>query len=167
MKASREDFVQVTYKHDENLEGSSPSFGILLAHFSPPTNNANLKRHLTQYATSSCSSPRLTPENGTALGLVHVQFASHTEAKQCIEKGERSTGRSHEHGTDGRMECGVRREAKVVETCTKMLEERSKKLSGGTLTASMQVYHPGQTHGIIRLNRLLYTLHLLSIRKDL
>jgi [histone H3]-lysine4 N-trimethyltransferase SETD1 len=113
-------------QHDEHSSGPSPPTGVLLANLSPLTNNANLKRHLTQYGHIIGFESKIDPENGTALGLVHVRFASHTDAKQCVEK---------ENGRRGGLTNMVPMEewcvvydgeGKVVETCMKMLEEKKR-----------------------------------------
>ncbi|TFK19254.1 hypothetical protein FA15DRAFT_674606 [Coprinopsis marcescibilis] len=82
---------QVTYEPDENSTEKPPTT-VVFANLSQLTSNSNLKRHVAQYGSVLSFEPKIDSIRGVAMGVVIVKFATHEEAKKCLEK---------EHGRRG------------------------------------------------------------------
>ncbi|KAG2007314.1 Setd1a protein [Coprinopsis cinerea AmutBmut pab1-1] len=82
----REELTQVQYEYDEHSSGPPPPTAVLFTNLSPLTSNSDLKRHLGQYGQIVSFDPQIDREKGSALGVVHVRFMTHEEARRCLEK---------------------------------------------------------------------------------
>ena len=65
-------------------------------HISPLSSNQHIRRYFSSYGTVTSFEPQIDKANGGALGIVFVRFATHEEAKRCVEK---ENGRKPGYGT--------------------------------------------------------------------
>lgn len=86
MRSMRTELIELKYEHDANSTGPPPATSVLVMNISPLTPNHLLKQRFSQYGPLQSYEPQIDKENGSALGIVLVRFATHDEAKKCAEK---------------------------------------------------------------------------------
>lgn len=59
---------------------------MLITNIPPLTPNPAIRRHYGQYGALVGFEPQIDKENGSALGIVHIKFQTHEEAKKCVER---------------------------------------------------------------------------------
>ncbi|KAF4612764.1 hypothetical protein D9613_011728 [Agrocybe pediades] len=82
----KNEFIEVRYEYDEHSTGPPPPCAILVTNISPLTPNPNLRRHFSQYGYINSFEAQIDKENGSALGIVHIKFQTHEEAKRCVDR---------------------------------------------------------------------------------
>ncbi|KDR74904.1 hypothetical protein GALMADRAFT_566958 [Galerina marginata CBS 339.88] len=91
-RVGRSELVKIEYEFDKDSTGPPPPTSILLTQFSPLTPNHALRRHFSQHGPVLSFEAQIDKENGSALGILFVRYATHEEARRCVER---------EHGRRG------------------------------------------------------------------
>ncbi|KAF8653398.1 hypothetical protein AX16_003970 [Volvariella volvacea WC 439] len=88
----RSEFYRIGYEYDANSTGPPPPTAVLITNITPLTPNQQIRRHFSNYGTIVGFEPQIDKENGSALGIVHIKFSTHEEAKRCVERESNRKG---------------------------------------------------------------------------
>ncbi|KAJ7591987.1 hypothetical protein C8J56DRAFT_886722 [Mycena floridula] len=83
---------QVEYEYDENSAGPSPATSVLVTNIFPGTSISAIEEYFRSKDLVSLAAPL---HKGKTLGIVWLTFASHAEAKRCVELQTGKEGRSY------------------------------------------------------------------------
>ncbi|KAH9920692.1 uncharacterized protein B0H18DRAFT_1121785 [Fomitopsis serialis] len=86
MRPLRTDLVPVKYEHDANSTGPPLPTAVLVLGLSPLTPNVHIRRCFSIHGTITSFEPQVDKTSGAAIGIVHIKYGTHAEARKCVEK---------------------------------------------------------------------------------
>ncbi|KZT22302.1 hypothetical protein NEOLEDRAFT_1181040 [Neolentinus lepideus HHB14362 ss-1] len=85
-RSKRETFYEIKYEYDSNSTGPPPPTAVLVTNIYPLTPNQQIRRHFAVHGAIHSFEPQIDKANGSPLGIVFIKYATHEEAKKCLEK---------------------------------------------------------------------------------
>ncbi|KAK7050016.1 histone methyltransferase set1 [Paramarasmius palmivorus] len=80
-------FYELKYEYDpQTSTGPAPPTCVLITNVAPLTSNTSLRQHFNTHGTILSFEPQIDKENGSPLGVLYLRYATHEEAKRCVER---------------------------------------------------------------------------------
>ncbi|KAF9530539.1 hypothetical protein CPB83DRAFT_166065 [Crepidotus variabilis] len=86
LRPHKEELFELKYEYDSNSPGPPPPLGILITGINPFAGHGPLRHHFQQYGTIASFEPQQHPTQGGSLGVLYIKFATHDEARRCLDK---------------------------------------------------------------------------------